>query len=187
MQQDMHLHCCASLVLSFFILYPEKCYMCCDGRNKNEIKINNTYSVECNALIQTKCANKKEREKSADLWDCLQMQTCSVNVTKSKNNTCLCTKKLCAKIKCNVLQKDCNQLAVTCKMDTVPANHDDCFTSSVTDELTDQHIHILGKDTCIKHRKKKYEVNGIHLSIREYGYYLIIRVSVLFGKEFLDV
>uniref|UniRef100_A0A8W8M002 TNFR-Cys domain-containing protein n=1 Tax=Magallana gigas TaxID=29159 RepID=A0A8W8M002_MAGGI len=122
MQQDMHLHCCASLVLSFFILYPEKCYMCCDGRNKNEIKINNTYSVECNALIQTKCANKKE---------------------------------------------------ITCKMDTVPANHDDCFTSSVTDELTDQHIHILGKDTCIKHRKKKYEVNGIHLSIREYGYYLV--------------
>lgn len=75
-------------------------------------------------------------EKSADLWNCLQMQTCSVNVTKSKNMTCLCTRKLCAIIKCNVLQKDCNQLTVTCKIDTIPRNHDYCLTSSVTDELT---------------------------------------------------
>lgn len=64
------------------------------------------------------------------------MQTCSVNVTKSKNNTCLCTKKLCAKSKCSVLKKNCNQLTVTCKMDTVPADYDDCITSSETDELT---------------------------------------------------
>lgn len=75
-------------------------------------------------------------KKSADLWDCLQMKTCSVNVTKSKNNTCLCTRKLCAKSRCSVLQKDCNQLTVTCKMDTVPAHHDNCLNSSVTDELT---------------------------------------------------
>lgn len=75
-------------------------------------------------------------EKSADLWNCLQMQACSVNVTKSKKNTCLCTKKLCAKSKCSVLKKDCNQLTVTCKIDTIPGNHDDCLTSSVTNELT---------------------------------------------------
>lgn len=75
-------------------------------------------------------------EKSADLWDCLQMQICAVNVTTSKNNSCLCTRKLCAKIKCIVLQKNCTHLRVTCKMDTVPANHDDCFTYSVTDKLT---------------------------------------------------
>uniref|UniRef100_A0A8W8M4I6 Uncharacterized protein n=1 Tax=Magallana gigas TaxID=29159 RepID=A0A8W8M4I6_MAGGI len=169
MQQDMHLHCCASLVL-FFILYPEKCFMCCDGRNKNEVKIHNTYSDKCSVSIQITWANESERKKSADVWDCLQMQTCSVNVTKSKNNTCLCSRKICAKSKCNVLQNDCNHLTVTCKMDTVPVNHDDCLNSSVTDELTEQHIHILGKDTCIKHRKKEYEVNDIHLSIREYGY-----------------
>lgn len=75
-------------------------------------------------------------EKSANLWDCLQMQTCSVNVNKIENNTCLCSRKICAKSKCNVLQKDCNHLTVTCKMDTVLVNHDDCLTSSVTDELT---------------------------------------------------
>eukprot|EP00105_Crassostrea_gigas_P033700 XP_011457162.1 PREDICTED: uncharacterized protein LOC105349168 isoform X1 [Crassostrea gigas] len=164
----MHLHCCASLVL-FFILYHEKCVMCCDGRNKNEVKINNTFSDKCSVSIQTTWATERERKKSADLWDCLQMQTCSVNVTKSKNNTCLCTKKLCAKSKCSVLKKNCNQLTVTCKMDTVPADYDDCITSSETDELTDQHIHILGKDTCIKQGKKEYEVNEISLSIREYG------------------
>lgn len=64
------------------------------------------------------------------------MQTCSVNVTKSKNYTFLCTRKLCAKINCDVLQKDCSQLTVTCKMTTVPAKRDNCLTYPVTDELT---------------------------------------------------
>lgn len=97
-------------------------------------------------------------EKSADLWDCLQMETCSVNVTKSKTNTCLCTTKLCAKIKCNVLQKDCNQLTITCKMETVPANHHVCLNHSVINELRGErtprtkctfmnHIMTLGNQT----------------------------------------
>lgn len=75
-------------------------------------------------------------EKSADLMDWLQMQTCSVYFTKSKNNTCLCTSKLFAKIKCTFPQKDCIQLTATCKMETVAANHDDCFSYHMTDELT---------------------------------------------------
>lgn len=63
------------------------------------------------------------------------METCSVNVTKSKTNTCLCTTKLCAKIKCDVLQKDCNQLTVFCKMKTIPANHHVCLNYSVINDL----------------------------------------------------
>lgn len=80
------------------------------------------------------------------------MKTCSVNVRKSKNNTCLCTKKLCAKSKCSVLKKDCNHLTVTCKMDTVPVNHDDCLTSSVTDELTGKRIQRT-RCTFMNHKK----------------------------------
>lgn len=97
-------------------------------------------------------------EKTADLWDCLQIETCSVNVTNSKTNTCLCTTKLCAKIKCNVLQKDCNQLTITCKMKTVPANHHVCLNHSVINELRGErtprtkctfmnHIMTLGNQT----------------------------------------
>lgn len=76
-------------------------------------------------------------EKSADLLDCLQMQSCAVYVTKSKKNTCLCTRKLCLKIKCSsVPQKDCTQLAVTCKMEKVGTNHSDCVTNTITDNHT---------------------------------------------------
>lgn len=76
-------------------------------------------------------------EKSADLLDCLQMQSCAVYVTKSKKNTCLCTRKLCLKIKCSsVPQKDCTQLAVTCKMEKVGTNDSDCVTNTITDNHT---------------------------------------------------
>lgn len=74
-------------------------------------------------------------KKSADLMYCLQMQSCSVTVTRRKNNTYLCTNKMCAKIKCTVTHTDCAQLRVTCKMETINANDDDCFTYH-TDKLT---------------------------------------------------
>lgn len=74
-------------------------------------------------------------KQSADLMYCLQMQSCSVTVTRRKNNTYLCTNKMCAKIKCTVTHTDCAQLRVTCKMETINANDDDCFTYH-TDKLT---------------------------------------------------
>lgn len=65
------------------------------------------------------------------------MQSCAVYVTKSKKNTCLCTRKLCLKIKCSsVPQKDCTQLAVTCKMEKVGTNDSDCVTNTITDNHT---------------------------------------------------
>lgn len=71
------------------------------------------------------------------MLDCLQMQSCAVYVTKSKKNTCLCTRKLCLKIKCSsVPQKDCTQLAVTCKLEKVGTNHSDCVTNTITDNHT---------------------------------------------------
>eukprot|EP00105_Crassostrea_gigas_P039102 XP_019923250.1 PREDICTED: uncharacterized protein LOC105329427 [Crassostrea gigas] len=141
--------------------------MCCDGRNKNKISNKNTFSDDCRVSIQTTWTNEKERENLADLWDCLQMETCSVNVTKSKTNTCLCTTKLCAKIKCDVLQKDCNQLTVSCKMKTIPANHHVCLNYYVINDLRDQNIHIMENGTCIKHGEREYEVKETQLRIKD--------------------
>lgn len=68
------------------------------------------------------------------------MKICFVNVRKSKNNICLCIKKLCVKSKCSVFKKDCNYLIVICKMDIVFVNYDDCLILFVIDELIGKRI-----------------------------------------------
>lgn len=116
-------------------------------------------------------------KKSADLMYCLQMQSCAVTVTRRKNNTCLCTNKMCAKIKCTVTHNDtdCARLTVTCKMKIINANDDDCFTYH-TDNLTGKMTPWI-RNTFMNHKpirdQTKYEKASVLMKV-----WIIVKLTI---------
>lgn len=156
---------CRFIVVLLFTWCPD-CHIYCIEGAINITETNNTNAEKYDVSFQTIWLTAENRQGSTILFQCINNNTCPINVTKQHSYVCLCTSGICAKIRCRGTYR-ITPLKIKCKIETETKEAMNCLSYPVIEQLSDYRI-IDGQTSSVYNNETELSIfEGVKWKITE--------------------